>query len=238
MVSPERVVFHLCRYFGSEGLSVAPSRLAVTNLELGPSPQDVAPGWQFTERTQIEVLGPIRPVPNLVVLFAEPVELPRVRWSGRLFRVGRRIHRGDELLGRAVDGVFLHVPHPGAAVEALVGAGVEVTDTPVGWLGQRRNRDGRPVRELLTPSAYLKKLGRVWAGLILAVTVAIGLSVAPDGVLNLSSLPFLAVSAYLRFRWDRLKANYEQTNRRAGTRPHRGWPLLVSSLQTAFRSDR
>jgi hypothetical protein len=86
--------------------------------------------------------------PTLLLRFADPHRVPPLRLLAAFGRVGalgfkRRATRSSQ--GAWVDGVCLRAPDDAAAIEALGGAGVVVTEVPQDWV------IARPARAELQP---------------------------------------------------------------------------------------
>ena len=102
-----------------------------------PAP-DLAACTRVTYLNQPLTVNKRKILPNLLVLFARPVDLPRVRPWTWLTPRGLLLHRPHGRLGHVVDGVFLRVDDSKAAVSDLTAAGAAHVARPGAWLREHR----------------------------------------------------------------------------------------------------
>jgi hypothetical protein len=223
-------------YFGKSCIRVVSNDVAFFDFREGGDDTDDG-GPELTENTRVAIfttpsLLHRKRMPNLMLLFQEPVELPRVTWLGRLRFRGHMLHRPSGRLGRQVDGLFLQALDQDTALVALASAGATPTTAPVTWLKSRRtDRLTWPLEPLLTSEQYLIGMGRMGLAGGVAAIVTIALLVAPLGVFRILFFPGLACVVASRFRFDRLENGYEALMRRQHTQAKHG-----SLLGLALRS--
>jgi hypothetical protein len=222
------IEIHAPRYFGTSSISVTADDVAFFDLrEAGDDTDDGGP--ELTENTRVAIfttpslLHGKKRVPNVMLLFQQAVELPRVTWLGRLRLRGLVLHRARGRLGRKVDGLFVQALDPDAALAILSNSGATPTTAPVKWLkSHRADRLTWPLEPLMTSDQYLTGMGRMGLAGVVAVIVAIALVVAPLGVFRfLAILGFAGVIAS-RNRFDHLQSGYRQLMLRQRSRAKHG----------------
>lgn len=119
-------------------------RAGLTSLERGVEAGD---GLVFLSPVNLPYLwtSSLLQPPNLQLLFAEPVLLPKVRLGGTYLR-SLSYWASRSPSGAIVDGVALRALDPDAAVAQLVSAGAAPVTDPVRWLTDRRATTDQPGR--------------------------------------------------------------------------------------------
>lgn len=135
------------RYFGNRPIRARAKDAAATNPfsradneeKEQDSDPELAAATRVTYINRPFTFNKDRILPNLVILFGEGAALPKVRpWTWTTPQ-GLLLHRPYKAMGREVDGVFVRVRDPVAAIEVLVAAGVTKTNRPGAWLRDHRS---------------------------------------------------------------------------------------------------
>lgn len=89
---------------------------------------------------QIAMLVPTRryrrPPPNLMIVFAHPLKVPKVRVMARIHPVGLIFHSARH---QPVDGFLFSAKDPAAAMALFTREGINDTITPATWVADRRS---------------------------------------------------------------------------------------------------
>jgi hypothetical protein len=149
-VSSSGVRLHLPSFFGGQrDMTVAMDELAVVDAMVEVAPPDDSPAVYVTPlRLPYLATTTSNVSANVVLLFATPQRLPRLRWGGSmtsgLGRAGRSVD------GVLVDGVRLRAQEPRAAIDAIAGAGAARVGDADAWLRTHREttRDPAAVAEV------------------------------------------------------------------------------------------
>ncbi len=124
--------------FGNRTVFVPRGNVCVVLPEVSPA-DDSGDGWVFVEGLNVATIDALSwGSPDLVLLFPQPVVLPRLAWQ---YFLGSTL---DFKGGAAVDGMALRARDPATALRALVTAGFPTTDTPTRWLREHRATTGDP----------------------------------------------------------------------------------------------
>jgi hypothetical protein len=175
-VDHDRIELVLPIWFGRRRWSIALDQVAVHDLTRDdPSSDPFEDEVVFTRPVVVPFVNmtTTMSVPTLALYFREPQRVPPLRWTMAFQGLGWRRSRSVE--GQTVDGVQLLVKHPGPAVDALAGAGVEVVEDPMRWWRRHREvvRD-RAERDRVVRSVRRIRILRGLGYAFGAVTLAVG----------------------------------------------------------------
>ena len=170
-IDVDAVVMRMPSWFGGRTFSVPLASTGVVDLDLVQESPEVE-GTVYAEPVVIPYVYTTGPatLPNLGLVFAEPVPLPKLRWlvaSQVSGDVPKRSARDGRPAGRYVDGLLLRAVDPQTAIELLAASGAERVTAPEAWLDARRARieDPEVVAEMEAKDRRFTWTGRIGATL-------------------------------------------------------------------------
>jgi hypothetical protein len=228
------------RLFGKQKMRIPSSEVTFVDL-LGANDDPDGSSPELTENTRVAILTfpslqqSFKAQPNFMLLFKEPLQLPRVTWLGRITSRGLSLHARRGRLQRNVDGFFIQVPDPERAAAILSDVGATKTSAPVAWLLEhRQDRLSWPINPLKKPSEYLRPMGWVWLAMFPCLLATIGLLFSPIGHYRYLAFASMAGLFVFRYCWDRLGDQYRQAIRRQRGIAKSGQGLISEALRAAF----